>query len=776
MLAFAWRKHATTIVLSALALAGGVYALTVERGSVTTEESEARRKNLLEVWRSEAITELSVTARGKTARLFRGDPDEDGERPWRVEIGGQRYEADPQTVDQYLGSLELGVFERRVPPESVDRATFRLGDPRVAVSLTMDGRARRVVIGGEAPTPPGAAYAEVDGRGVVVITAQLRSALDVDPDAFRARSIAPYLALELAALHLDGEGGSRRIERASWAASRGPAFRFDGSGGFGKARVGQGAVDKLLFALAGLQAEEFLSGEQAAKVPAGRVTLTLIPSDSSKPRAVIEVGAPCPTQEDLVAAVRREPSPLAACVPKSAMDGLVMPAEALVDRRLVAASIDAVSEVKLAAGSDALELARKGSKWHLRAPSDREVEADIGRDFVESLLAVEATSLAPPSAPKMTSPRGRARVISTTESIVTDAGEVDRIEELEIGPEEKGGVVYVRRLEDGALLEVPADRAAVLFPSDLALRSHTIWNEPVKRFRSLTLQEGDRTQRLRRTDDGGWELLEPKGRGLHADIGLATDLADLLGSLKAERWVPATDTPATTTTAKGAFGLDPPRMVIEAEVGDEDAPPDGAGNRRTLRLLLGAPAANGSFARTGDDPAVFIAPKRIEGASGRWLLDRSALVVEPASVIRATLEGAKGSKLVLERGAAGALTIVDTTNKRPSADPALVARAAAIRDAFGDLMAEGAVSVGKPEEAEGFGAKTKPAMTVVIEREGAPDASGKPKRETARIVFGAGDVWRGTNIRYARRDGIEATYAVAQAKVRPLFEALGEGD
>jgi hypothetical protein len=67
-------------------------------------------------------------------------------------------------------------------------------------------------------------------------------------------------------------------------------------------------------------------------------------------------------------------------------------------------------------------------------------------------------------------------------------------------------------------------------------------------------------------------------------------------------------------------------------------------------------------------------------------------------------------------------------------------------------------------------------MTVVIEREGAPDASGKPKRETARIVFGAGDVWRGTNIRYARRDGIEATYAVAQAKVRPLFEALGEGD
>jgi hypothetical protein len=297
-----------------------------------------------------------------------------------------------------------------------------------------------------------------------------------------------------------------------------------------------------------------------------------------------------------------------------------------------------------------------------------------------------------------------------------------------------------------------------------------IWNEPTKRFRSLTVKDGERLQRLRRTDEGGWELLEPKGRGLHADIGLATDVADLMGSLKAERWVPAGD--AKTNPTKDVFGLNLPRMLIEAEVGDED----GDGNTRTLRLLLGAPAVGGtnsmgSFAKTGDDDAVFIAPKRIESAAGRWLLDRSALVVEAASVLRATLEGSGGAKIVLERGAAGALVIIDP--KRPSTDPALVARAAALRDALGDLMAEGAVSVGKPEESEGFGSK-KPSLTIAIEREGAPGAAGKQKRETVRILFGAGDVWRGTNIRYARRDGVEATYAVAQAKVRPLFEALGE--
>jgi hypothetical protein len=424
MAAFAWRKHATTIVLSVLAIAGAVVVAKVERGSVTTDESEARKRNLLEAWRDEAITDFSVTARGKTAKLSRGEPDEDGNRPWLVEIGGQRYEADPQTVDQYLGSLELGVFERRVPAESVDRPAFKLDDPRISVSVTKDGRTRRVVIGGDAPTPPGAAYAEVDGRGVVVITAQLRSALDVDPDSFRSRGIAPYLALELSALHLEGEGGMRRLERASWSASRGPAFRFDGSGDFGKARVGQAAVDKLLFSFGSLQAEEFLSGEQA--VPPGRVKLTLVPRDPSKPRAVIEVGAACPDKEDMVVAVRREPSLLAACVPKSVMDGFVMPAEALVDLKLLSAAIDAVTEVKLSAGETSLELARKGSKWHLRAPSDRDVDADIGRDFLESLLALEASSLAPPSAPKMGAPRGRVRVISTVESVLYDASDGDR--------------------------------------------------------------------------------------------------------------------------------------------------------------------------------------------------------------------------------------------------------------------------------------------------------------------------------------------------------------
>jgi hypothetical protein len=37
---------------------------------------------------------------------------------------------------------------------------------------------------------------------------------------------------------------------------------------------------------------------------------------------------------------------------------------------------------------------------------------------------------------------------------------------------------------------------------------------------------------------------------------------------------------------------------------------------------------------------------------------------------------------------------------------------------------------------------------------------------------GAGDSLWGTSIHYVRREGIAATYAVAQSKIRPLLDAL----
>jgi hypothetical protein len=50
-----------------------------------------------------------------------------------------------------------------------------------------------------------------------------------------------------------------------------------------------------------------------------------------------------------------------------------------------------------------------------------------------------------------------------------------------------------------------------------------------------------------------------------------------------------------------------------------------------------------------------------------------------------------------------------------------------------------------------------------------PRVDGERRR---RSTVGAGDSWRGTRIHYVRREGVDATYAVAQAKLQPLFEAM----
>jgi len=784
----ALRQHATTLVLVALASVAAVVVFVLDRGSVTTEEVEQRKRNLLEVWRPDEITELTVTTSGKTARLTRAAPDERGMRLWSVELDGQRYPADEQTVDQYLGTLEFAVAERRVSGEAADRKALGLDAPRISVALASGdaGRARRerIDIGGSAPTPPGAMYAEVAGRGLFVITKQLAAALDVPSERFRTRSFVPYLSTDLSALRLEGEGGPRRFSRASWAGGRGAGFRFDGSTPEGSVRVQADALDRVLVALGQMQAEVFLSDEEAAAAARPAVTVTLVPRDAAEKPAVIELGGACPrgalaadadadTAADAgpgeraaprrVVAIRREPTRAAACVPASTLDPLTTPASEFLDLAPLGAPLDEIAEVKLT-GERQLDLAREEAEWHLRAPEDRRLPAAVGRALLQAMLGLRATRFVPAAdARGLDPPRATLRVLSTPPG--AGGAPSERIETLEIGAP-AGEVVHVRRLEDGATLELPAARAEALVPTEISLRSPEIFQFRADQVRSLriTRAEGDaRTQRVRRTETGSWELLEPTGEGLTADIGLASDVADLLAGLKAERWVSA--------DAAGGYGLGKPRIVIEAEIEDKQATGDAA--RRTARLELGAPTTSGSFARTGDSPAVFVAPATVDLAADRLLLSRSIFLVPMDRITRVTLTPDRGAPVVVVPSPGGWIFESPKSTPPPGSDQrerrgrsplSGPGPAGGVRDALNGLVAEEAVSLGGPEAEQGLG---RPRLRVTVE------LSGEAKPSEVRMAFGAGDVVHGTAVLYARREGIPATYAVAQARVRPLLEAAG---
>jgi hypothetical protein len=402
---------------------------------------------------------------------------------------------------------------------------------------------------------------------------------------------------------------------------------------------------------------------------------------------------------------------------------------------VIGARADEVIDVRLQDATVSLSLARAGSQWHEQAPADRPVEPAVGRTFLERILAAQGTRVAGDdlAAIGLSPPRATVRVAS-----LVGEGKEERIEEIEVGAEVKG-VVHVRRLEDGVVLAVPADVAAALLPDPIALRAKKVLDLSADDFLALRISGPLGPQRVERPRRGPWSLVEPKGEGLSPDPGLVSELSHAVASLSAERWV---------GTARPEHGLDRPRLTIAVDL-------TSASGSRTVEVALGAPSGTGSFARVSGDPAVFVAPHTLEAAAGRWLLDRTALQADVERMTRVTLTAESGKKLVLEAPAGGALRAAGSAS-----DPVSAARAAGVRDALADLLAEGAVSVGPPPPSQGL---DKPALRVTVEHQGG---------RRLDLRFGAGDAFHGVSVYYARREGFDATFAVAQARVRPLLEAI----
>jgi hypothetical protein len=733
----ALRRHRTTIALSVLTAAAGV-ALYVERGAVTTSETRERKKNLLPAFRGDDVTEVQVTQGSRTARVFRGAPTGAGQRPWQIEIDGATGPAEEMAVDQLLGSLRDGVAERKRLGEvgAEDRRAFGLDAPRGEIAVAMGRQRYRVRFGGPATTPPGAVWAEVEGHWVAVITAQLAAALEVGPDALRRRALVTGEASDLDALTLEGAGGPRRLVRAPWRVPRGLGFRFDGSTPEGKVRASAAALDRVWEALGRMKADAFLGPAEAEKAATKTVTVTLVPHAAAHP-VILEVGGDCPGHPDDVIAVRREEGAptVAACVPHAVLEALSLPASDLVDRRLVGARADEVIDVRLQQGPTTISIARSGAQWHEQQPADRPIDPEVGRAFLDRLLDVQATAVSERGdggAFGLDPPRATVRVAS----LLGEGGD-DRVELVEVGAE-RDGVVHVRRVEDGTFASVPASAAAALFPDELTLRDRKVLDLHAADVRSLRVSGPLGAQRFERSESGAWSLLEPHGEGLSADAGLLSELADAVTSLSAERWVGA---------ALPEHGLDRPRLTIAATMASGKA-------TRTVEVSLGAPAASGYFGRTVGDATVFVAPHRLEEAANRWMLDRAALLVDIERSTRVTLAGSGGKKLVLEQ-TAGALHVVSGA----SADPTSAAMAAAVRSALGDLVADGAVTIGAPLPAQGF---DNPALVVTVAQGG----------RRVELRFGAGDSFHGSAVYYARREGIGATFAVARSRVQPLLDAV----
>jgi hypothetical protein len=690
-----WRAHVTSVGLTIAAAAAVAYAY-LDRGSVTESEKKARDGSVFVAWRREDLSRITIDHGAEHVVLDR-TRDDAGDADWwlRAPVADR---GDQEACDKLLSSLELATVTRKVAP---DAKSLGLDAPRARGEIVMGAVTHRFVLGGDAPSPPGSAYLQREGAGVVVVSQDLVTALMQPADTYRSRQIVPYVSVQLARLEVKGQGSDVRIERADDV-----SFRLAPSG----LRASRSKLDAIWGALGEMRAEAFVTEDVAAPLVASPAeTITMTPSEKDAKPGALRVGAECPGHPEDVVVTRDAPTRLSACAPRGVLSGLATTEAALEDRHLFAAHDDEVAEARLeslSGGAGPIDLARKDSGWRLRAPEER----DLGGEEAEAATAlVRGVAGAEGDAPRKSDDPFEPKQRVTLQR----AGGVTEIVELS-APDARGDVV-ARRAFDGARLLVLAETARKLRPRGVALRGHEVWTPPVEGLAVTSIETrcDDVAQRL--THDGdAWTLALPAKLG--GDNAAVVGLIDAVTRLRAQSWVADAD--------DGTFGFGGCFLSLGVQ---------GDGGDRELRVELGRAAEGGVYARTSQGPAVFVAPATLGELARAWLVNLHGFAFE-------------GDEVQLER---------DGKQVAVRADGGADATQAAL-DAARTLRADSVAHLGPARPAEGF---ARPSL-VIATRAGA----GRK-----RVVVGA-EVEGDGKRRYARVDGVEATFEIDADRLRPFYD------
>jgi hypothetical protein len=694
------KRHISTIVLVLAAMVLGVW-LWIDRDRVTETEKRRRENSVFPAWRRDELSRVEIAKDEETIALER---DVATDSAWRLTSPRQE-RADQQAVERLLTTLEFAGVARNAS----EGAELGLSPPLVSGSLTMGGLVYRFALGGPSPRPEGSSYFRIDDHAPIVVSKELTDALLRGVDAYRDRTVVPYLSLELARFQVRSPEGSFTLEHM---ADR--SFRVADVG----VMASREALDRVWGALGDMRAEAFLKeadAERLTKTPA--LTIVMTPKDPGKPAAELVVGAQCPGHPDDVVVLRRSPSRIAACAPRGALEALRAQPADLVASQPFFLRADEIEELRLDrlvgdAGAlpfvskdapEVIEIARKGTGWRARAPFDRDLspeEADAASELVNRIARSAADRVVRGSTEPFVAV-ARARVRSG-----------DHEEVVEIGAAEAEARVPLRRLADGARLDLGPSVARRLVPRATSLRPRALLpGEEAPRTPRRVLLRCGAPQEL--VDQGaGFRLVDPPG---YETDGSILQLVEGITRGRVDAWVSDADDATFGLPGEGC------RVVLTFE--DKNAP---------VTVTFGAFGERGVYGTVTGTPHVFVAPKALRELAGTIFVSRAALRVEPAQIesVRVRVAG------------------------RPvPADPSV------LRDAVGALYAADVVA---------FGTRAMPATGSSLEIEVVRSEGGPPFRITCRGSAGE-------DRRACTASGVSATFAVAEARLSPFLGEADAG-
>jgi hypothetical protein len=632
------KRHASTIVLVVAAL-GLSLLLLLERDKVSEGERQRRENYVFVAWRKDDLARVEIAHEGETIVLER-QPKADS--AWRMTSPRQE-RVDQAAAERLLTTLEFATISRKLgdPSSGADDTTLlKLDAPRATGSVAMGSLVIHFALGGASPRPEGSSYFRVDDGAPFVVSKELTQALLASSDTYRDRTVVPYLSLDLSRFEVKHPGGGFVVER-----SDARSFKVQGLG----VLAARSALDKVWGALAEIRAEAFPKDADAERLTASpRLTILMTPKEPAMPPGELVVGDGCPGHPEDVVVLRKQPARVAACAPKGAIDALLaVTPPALVDRLPFGFRHDEVEEIRLeriggadaGAAPPAIELARRGTGFHERAPADRELSAEEADAVSELLTHIEhgaADEVRPGGGPFAAVARAKVR-----------SGEYE--ETVEIGAPSAGArTVPLRRVRDDARLEVAPAIARRLVPRATTLRGRALLSEarPVKR---VVLRCGAAQELV---DDGaGLKLVEPAG---YETDGSIVQLVSGIVKGKVLAWVADAD--------DGSFGLAADSCRVVLSFADGNAP---------VTLRFGAEGEGGVYGIVDGHPEIFVAPPSLYELAKRIYVSHAALRAEPSRVdsVKVTAHGK-------------AVVIHDS---------------AALREATGKLFADRVVAVGSSD-------------------------------------------------------------------------------
>jgi Domain of unknown function (DUF4340) len=717
-----------TILNASIALlaCASVVAVVATRNVASTKDSEGRAQNLLPVFRGEDATRVELS-RAELKIAFVRSGNDGGSAVFSL-VEPVRELADATTVDKFLSTL--GDARTLRPVESGPAlSAFGLDKPALRIAVRTPKRTYHVALGGVAPTPAGSRYVQVDsGDGapdIYVVGKAVADDLNVELDAFRLRSLVSVSEADVTRVTITSPTLNIALRR-----STGTSFLVEGE------RAPQSLADRetmrsLFFQLGRLSATEFLSAADAeAALGAERAHFVLESKDSKIPVA-FDAGGSCPGEPAQLVIVRRSPDVQSGCAPRELEATLKLQASDFLDRHPFSLHTDEVEELDISGGKQKFALRRKGTGFVLHESAETQVELEAGNQRIQALLEAQGERVERAKLSELGLDPA-AITVTLRSSAARDADVVQQV--VRVGSTSPAGELFVYREQDGVALRLPREHARAFALDSTLLYSRKLTEFGASNFVSAELDQSGKKQLVRR-DGQGLHLELPKG--FEADGVLSADLIQTLGALTAERFVADRD--------DGTFGFAHSPLSVRFSFKKDD----GSQVQRVLRF--GSETALGVFATLDEGGPVFILSRSVQDACSALLINRANFTVSPDALNALTLE-ARGRTLRLERQGEHFVAVPSTALPND--------RVADVLDSLGDLRPEAGIHTGPDEPAEGF---SKPTLTIrLTPRSGAVQT----------VTIGAGDAWHSTSVFYLRVSGVEATFVVAQSKVRALSDAL----